>query len=249
MNTSDKYSDEYINAYIDGELNDDECACILFDEQENVQLAKRVNEVRNLKEKVKLAFPYVSDKPLTNNSSGYAAFFNRHRALVAGLFILSIASTIMMPYIIGDDKGLVEAKQLIANTQPLSANMISSAIGTNKHVVIHVSKYQQNQFGEIINTIESLLKQKSTDGSFSLELVANGQGLKVLDTTSSIFAERLSALAQRFDSFEVIACAKSLAKLVSEGDPVQLMTAIIITPSAAQRVAKRTEQGWLYLKV
>ena len=248
MNNQNQYSDEYISAYIDGELDTDDCACILFDEQEDVELAQRVNDARMLKEKVQLSYADALDKYVIERPFSCAKFVNRHRSLVAGLFIVGVIS-IMLAYNLSANSGIAMAKQLIASTQPISADRIVCAVGVNKRVVIHVSQYQQNQFGETLNTIESLLQHKSEDESFILELVANGQGLKVLDMASSIYAQRLSDLALRFGGLKVIACAKSLADLASDGNPVQLMTSIIVTPSAAQQIAKRTDNGWLYIKV
>ena len=51
MNKQSQYSDEHINAYIDGELDNNERAHLLFDEQQDTALARRINETRMLKEK------------------------------------------------------------------------------------------------------------------------------------------------------------------------------------------------------
>ncbi len=65
----------------------------------------------------------------------------------------------------------------------------------------------------------------------------------------SFYAERISQLANQFNSLNVVACAKSMADLATSGDPIQLMKSIMITPSAAQQVAKRMSEGWIYLKL
>ena len=51
MNTQDSYSDEHISAYIDGELDKEERARLLFSEQEDEALARCINEARIMKEK------------------------------------------------------------------------------------------------------------------------------------------------------------------------------------------------------
>jgi intracellular sulfur oxidation DsrE/DsrF family protein len=40
-----------------------------------------------------------------------------------------------------------------------------------------------------------------------------------------------------------------MADLATAGDPIQLMKSILITPTAAEQIAKRTSQGWMYLKL
>jgi intracellular sulfur oxidation DsrE/DsrF family protein len=248
MSDKNIYSDEFISAYIDGELDNDERARLLFDEQQDTELAQRINAARTLKEKVQLAFSDVANAKDTKRPFSCAAFANRHRALVASLFLLTTIISIITYNIIRNDS-LIVAKQLIENTQVIPAKGISDAVGTNQRVVINISKYHPQNFSETIDHIETLLNDHKNDGFFNVEIVANGQGLKVLDTKTSTHAARLNQLAEQFNNLEVIACARSLAELASHGDTVQLMKSIIITPSAAQQVAKRTDEGWLYLKI
>jgi len=71
----------------------------------------------------------------------------------------------------------------------------------------------------------------------------------VLDADSSKFAHRLEQLTKRFDTLQLVACARSLTQLASNGEPVNLLKSIITTPTAAQQVARRTAEGWVYIKV
>ena len=159
-----------------------------------------------------------------------------------------VAATFILSGLIKDDE-LLLARQLIKNTQPIAADNIRQAIGSKEHIVINISQYQARDFDNTIDHIEQLLIQNRTNESFNIEIVANNNGLKALDTITSAHAERINQIAGKFTNLKVIACAKSLADLASEGDPVQLMKSIMITPSAAQQVAKRTSEGWLYLKI
>ncbi len=93
-----------------------------------------------------------------------------------------------------------------------------------------------------------MIKNK-TDKKFNIEIVASSAGLNALDADTSIHAERLNAMAERLDNLKIVACAKSLARLASEGNTIQLLKAITVTPSVAEQVAKRTGDGWLYLKI
>ena len=46
MSNQHNYSDEHISAYVDGELDNDERARLLFDKQEDAGLAQRINDAR-----------------------------------------------------------------------------------------------------------------------------------------------------------------------------------------------------------
>ena len=247
MNERYTHSDEYISAYIDGELDSEERAHLLFNEQTDKELAQRINETRMLKEKIQLVYSGVTSNKDEKKSFSCTAFVSRHRALAASLLLFSIV-TAMFTYNMGGNDNLDLAKQLIRNTQAISASAISDVIGDEKQVIINVSQYHPQNFSETIDNIEALL-QKKDGSSFNVEIVANGQGLKALDEETSAHASKINQLANRFDNLEVVACAKSMAKLATEGNPIKLMKSIMITPSAAEQVANRTSAGWLYIKL
>jgi intracellular sulfur oxidation DsrE/DsrF family protein len=248
MKQHSNYSDEHISAYVDGELDNDERTRLLYDEQNDAGLAQRINKARILKEKVQLAYSEIDDARHDQHSFSCVAFARHNRALVASLLVVC-AFTAAFIYNMSVSENVAAAKQLIASTRSIAAEQIDDVIGSDKRVVIHLLKYEQNNFNNTIEHLELLLEKNETDSAFSIELVASGQGLKALDASSSIFAERISLLADRFNSLEVVACAKSLAMLAKDEHPVQLLTSIIITPSAAQQVAKRSKQGWSYIKI
>ena len=248
MNKQNQYSDEHINAYIDSELDNDERARLLFDEQHDVTLAQRINNARMLKEKVQLAYSDFSETGTAKKTFSCTAFVSKQKSLVAGLIILLTATALLLPGHLNNEN-IILARQLIRDTQPIRADAIAETIGTHKQIVINISQYQPLQFDATINHIEALLQQHRADKSFNIEIVANKKGLKALDTKTSLHAERISQLAKQFSSLDVVACAKSMANLAAAGDPIQLMKSIMITPSAAQQVAKRMSEGWMYLKL
>ena len=248
MNTQDSYSDEYISAYIDGELDNEERARLLFSEQEDEALARRINEARNMKEKVQLAYLDYAKDSGRDKSFKCSVFFNQHRSLAAGFILMIGVAALLMSYVYKSDD-LTRANQLINNTQPLMAKSIVDVVAKHNRVVIHVSQYQEEKIGSVIDEIEALLKQHNDDKALSIEVVASKHGLKVLDADNSIYAHRLEQLTNKFETLKVVACAKSLAQLASKGEPVSLMKSILTTPSAAQQVARRTAEGWMYIKV
>lgn len=248
MREQNEYSDELISAYIDGELDHYESARLLSSAQKNIELGQRLEEARTLKEKVRLAYTVLPPERGINKLFSGTEFISHYKFLVASFFILLAIAAFILPAITNNDE-VILAKQLIKNTQPTAANTIGQAIGAHKQIVINISRYQPQRFDAVLDNIEKILMKNSADKSFNIEIVANKTGLRALDIETSLHAERISLMAERFDSLKVVACAKSLAKLAAEGNPIQLMKSIMITPSAAQQVAKRTGKGWLYLKI
>jgi len=248
MSEQNKYSDEHISAYIDGELDNDERTLLLYDSQKDPLLLQRINDVRMLKEKVQLAYPEQSVTGVPKKSFSCVAFVKAPRSLVAGLIILVAAIVLLLPGTMNNDD-VVLARQLINSTQAIAAADISETIGKHKQVVINISQYHPQSFDATVDNIEALLQQHRGDKSFSIEIVANKNGLKALDTETSLHAERISQLAHRFDSLDVVACAKSMSALAARGNPILLMQSVMITPSAAEQVARRMGDGWFYLKL
>ncbi len=248
MGEKNHYSNEHINAYIDGELDNEERACLIFDEQQDSTLARRINDVRILKEKIRLAYSDIPETDTINKSLNSTSFISKQKSLIVGLLILLTASALLLPTIINNDDILL-AKQLIKKTLPIAPDTLSKIVGTNKQVIINISQYQVQQFDSTLDNIEALLQQHLTDPLFNVEIVANNSGLKALNIKTSPYAERITLLEKRFSNVNVIACAKTMAELAAEGDAVQLMKSIMITPSAAEQVAKRMSEGWIYLKL
>jgi intracellular sulfur oxidation DsrE/DsrF family protein len=100
-----------------------------------------------------------------------------------------------------------------------------------------------------INAFYKHRKSNKNDGLLNVEIVANRQGLKTLDTESWLHTILINQLTNSYSNSKIVACAKNLAKLAREGDPIKLMESIMITPSAAQQVAKPSCAGWLCLKI
>lgn len=247
MKRKNTYSDEYISAFIDGELDEEERAHLLLDEQLDDELALRINETRMLKEKVQLTYANVGEQLLEKQNSACIGFLNKHRALVASLLVLAIITGVtVLPNNNADN--LLMAQQLIKNTQTIPASDIATVAGSKKHIIINVSQYDPGSFSQTVSHIETLLQSRD-QSLFEVEIVANGQGLKAFDKNTSPFAIQMEQLASRFDNLKIVACAKSLTQLAVTGDPVKLLDSIMITPSAAQQVAKRTTTGWLYIKI
>ncbi len=247
MKSHNTYSNEDISAYIDGELDSEERALILFDEQADAALAQRINDARILKEKVQLTFLDIRKKDNNEKLFNSKIFAGYHKSIAASLLLLVLFIS-LFTYNLQQQGNLITAKQLIKNTPVISAHKIDDFVGDHKRIVINLSQYQSENFDDTLYYIEKLLKDKSSS-LFMVEIIANKQGLKALDVETSSHAERMSQLDYQFDNMKIIACAKSLASLAEKGDPIQLLKSIMITPSAAKQVARRTSEGWLYLKI
>lgn len=246
MNNQHEYSNEYISAYIDGELDSDERARLLFDEQKNAELAQRICEARILKEKVQLAYTSFAQ---AENVKPFACttFVSQHRALVASFIITAVIAVALFSRSYSE-QDLERTNNMIASAEPVAAEDLASVVGQREKVVVHVSRYQPEHFDNIIDNLEGLLTD-SRHRNLSIEVVANKSGIKALDADKSVHAGRINQMANQYQGLNIVVCAKSLARLASDGDAVKLIDAIMMSPSAALQIAKRTSEGWFYIKI
>ncbi len=165
-----------------------------------------------------------------------------------GIIIIIVSAIMLLPSVTKNNE-ITLAKQFIENSPVISPGDFSSTVGQNKRVLINLAQYQPEKFDDTINNIKALLTNNESDKSFHIEIIASKKGLKVLDLKTSRHLEQINQLSNQFNNLKVIACAKSLTTLLAEGDPIQLSKAVIFTPSTAQQVAKRTKEGWLYVKL
>ncbi len=248
MNKPEQYSDEYISAYIDGELDHDERKHVLYAEQSDPALASRINNARMLKEKVQLSYCDIVSPQVLKKPFSCVAFSQRKTVLAASLLICVVLLS-LFGYQLSNGEDVNIARQLIKRTPPISVEAISSTVADHRHILINVSQYQPDTFSATIEHIESLLSQHDADKDFRVEIVASGQGVRAFDNDRSAHVDSITTLVTKFDNLDVVVCAKSLASLATAEDPITLIQSIMTTPSVAQQVAKRTGQGWFYLKL
>lgn len=244
MNKRTLYSDEHINAYIDGELDNDERAILLTDEQNDEILSRRINKARTLKEKVQLAYADVT-QPTPAKTPLRCTTFIRENSSLAAVFLISFITLLATFYNYQNNNAIQHAKQLIASSTTVLPQQLNHTIGDHKKIVLNITKYQPALFGDLLQELELLLSQND----IHIEIVASNNGLKMLDEKTSLHAKNILSLKNKFDNLDIVACAKSMSTLLKSDNPVQLIKSIMTTPSAAQQVAKRTRQGWLFIKI
>jgi len=191
MREKKQYSDEHISAYIDGELDNEERARLLFDEQQDGELAQRISDARALKEKLQLAYADIAPQKTERTPFNCSRSVKGQQSLVASIAALIITAAFLIPFFI-NHHDVTLAKNLIKTTKAISSDKISTVVGHNNQVIINLSQYQPEKFDTTIRHIEALLVQHGNDELFRVEIVANKNGLKALDTKTSAHAERIS---------------------------------------------------------
>lgn len=266
---SQKFSDEFLNAFVDDQLAADEKGRAYLQINQDESLNRQVCELRKMHELVQLAY---RDLPMPQQRS-----IERKRRRVGTR--TGIAATLMLGLVLGTQietpnstptpvatksvpatPALVERAGApipvrVSGAAPLTAKPLSNdrtVYGTlaNK-VLIHIAEDDTIQVGQALDEIESLLKYYRASGQNArVEVVINGKGLELVRADTSIFAERIHKLQREFDNLTFAACQNSIDRLKREqGILVRLLPGVVVIDSGMAELMRRQNQGWTYIQV
>jgi len=241
MTNHKDYSDEHISAYIDGELDTDERARLVSDEQHDDTLKQRINETRLLKEKIQLAYGSADDYAALNAANKTEKTGPGRRpyyiAVAASLLVL-VSALFTIDQL--EQQNIEGAKQLIASTQGIAPEQLAASIPADRNIIIDLNSYRPDTFDSTLDHLQQL----AATSRQRIEVVINGEAVSALDANDSPHVKRIIELAERFDNLDIIGCAASITQ-----NPVSLLAETLTTPSTPYEVARRTAEDWLYIKL
>lgn len=238
MNSHETFSDEFLNAYIDGELAEAEKARLLEALCHDETLNARVNALQKVRELLQHA--YAQQPAIQQNKKTQW----RGAAIAAGV-MLTVGTLLgwgLHGYQSSDNEllGIAQSMQLT----PLSDD------GTWR-VVLHVTTGDHFRLKTVLDEAESLLKSHTANHQMvEVEILANGRGLDLLRTRTSPYAERIQALQAQYANVAFKACQLAINRVQQEQHiNVKLLPAAETVPTAIGRVIQRQQQGWAYVRI
>jgi hypothetical protein len=246
MNAHDMHepaSQEFLNAFLDGELAEDERERALARLEGDADFKARVCEARTLKEMVAGAY---AELPTTGQA---AAGRHGHRAawrhgLAAGLLLLLGLGGGWLardwqetPEVVDRLAGLPEGYRPVALTTQVDPDK----------VVLHLDSSEPTRLAAVLDLAERMLAERGAQGR--VEVVVNSYGLNLLRQEVSPEGERIRRLAGRHANLSFVACGQTVARLGREGVKVVLLPEAEVAPSAIGEILTRMQQGWVYVKV
>jgi intracellular sulfur oxidation DsrE/DsrF family protein len=242
MNQDREFSDEVINAYVDGELEKPECREILASASRSPDLSRRICETAYLKLLVRSAWkePAVKSAHKLMKRSPLVSY-----ALAAGLGALSLLVVMTAGDLVHAPAELT-ASQSLAREQPASLNP-----ATQSRVVFHVSSADPTMAEELLDQVQLILQDYASQGrSLKVEVVANNQGIELLQKGISPVADRIQELNARYNNLRFAACGNTLERLSREqGETIVVLPEATVIESGVSFVTRRQQEGWVYIKV
>jgi len=237
MNKDDDFSEEQLNAFVDGELAPEEKSSLFSESEQSETLDQRVCQQRKIKELVKHAYEHVpAETRLGRAPLARASLFGK--AMAAG-FLLAV----------GLSAGIVAHNffDLGHRNDGLTANVVPAPASEIENYLLHVVSGEPEQMLVALEQARFLLESADDDVFRQVEIIANERGLDLLRSDVTPFAEEISALQRSNVVF--YACSKTIQRLEERGVRVELVPYTNPNYTALDRVVTRMQAGWKYEKI
>ena len=233
MKQHNKYSDEILNAYVDGELSAEDELELLEDMQKDHSLFQRINYLKSMKLLVSNAY---SSKE--GNSSLRINSSKMNYSLVASVLL-----------VVGVMGGWFSHGFMVNESTP-SLQVVNKTKDT-WNIVLHVNTNDTYIQKTILDETESLLESfKEAKKKVKVEIVAYGKGVYLFDTEKSKYKNRLKSLKSNFNNLSYAICGRTVKRLEQkQGRKINLIADMTVARSGIFQIIKRQKQGWNYIRI
>jgi uncharacterized protein len=236
-------SDEYLNAFVDNQLDATERIRVFESIRQNESLKDRVCEITGLKEMMQYAYKappaHASNRPTRNRS-----MHTRFQALAACILLCLGGITGWMAHTWAGMSSGQELKNFVQNSLP------NENISDFRRVIVHVSNSNPLIAKAALDETESLLESyKRNDRRIQVELIANKDGVNLFRADFSHQKKRISHLQEKYPNLKILVCGQTIGKLRSKGESIRLLPHVGIASSAAEQINMRLEEGWGYVRI
>lgn len=237
MKPHNKYSDEILNAFIDGELSSEEEITLYENLRLDESIQLRINQLKRVKaslQDVYHAEEFLQKKSNNNEKLKYS--------MVAG-FVLTIGvfgGWFLHGYSMSENSEVSRITKIEKNETANSWN-----------IVLHVNSNDKYVQKTILDETESLLESfKDSKKPMKVEIVAYGKGVFLFDSEKSKYKERLMSLRSNFSNLSYAVCGRTVKRLeTAQGKKIQLISNMTISRSGIYQIIKRQKQGWNYIRI
>ncbi|MBU0500434.1 MAG: hypothetical protein KJ558_14080 [Gammaproteobacteria bacterium] len=237
MKPESDVSFEMLNAFVDGELDAAEKSRLLSRIAADNRLKDRVCELWQLKEMVGDAYPLDAVCLAPRRSRRSLPWIPQ-----------SLAAMLILALGMGSGWLLHGDRQLPPVDGPNFAVLDGRPKATSK-VVLHIFSGEDIRFEGALDNAEDFIKTANAQGRpVQLDIVANSEGLRLLQADHSPFSTRIKAMKQAYKNLNFYACGVTIKRLREKGVDVKLLPEAVITPSAMELIITRGKEGWTYVQ-
>ncbi|MCB1757971.1 MAG: DsrE family protein [Gammaproteobacteria bacterium] len=235
-----------LNAFIDGELSEDQQAEFLESMRDDPELARDVCELSRLKTQVRLAYANPPEPPQRTANKLRASW----QTGVAGFVLLTFG--LICGWLLHDNTIATSANsERFALLDPEGRGQSPAIDNSETRIVFHLTNPDQVIAGELLSEVEKILAEyKSAGRPLRVEVVGHGNGLALLREGLSQHKPRIHRLANEYANLTFVACQNTIDRLsVDQGVEITLIPDAEVIDSGVTHVVKRQREGWAYIRV
>lgn len=243
MHNKSQYSDEHLNAFIDGQLDTAEKSEILDAIRHDVELSQRVCKLQKLKNLIQLSYKSV-EVPEHHKENKNSAHSLNFRWVAAASFLLAIGT------IAGWVSNQTLNKSALAEIAEVTQYKTDTTNSENWKVMLHVSTDDPNRLNIVLDEAEALLKQyANSTRKLELEILTNNKGMTLVTNNGESYSKRLQALQTKYQNLVLMACGETLKRISVTHKKLPLLPKTNVVSSALNQIVKRKKEGWTYIRI
>lgn len=239
MSQEQKFSDEFLNAFVDDQLAPEEKGRAYISINNDDALNRQVCELRKMRDLVQFAY---KDLPTVAAPGPRAGRLGAN--IAAGLIL---ATGVGLGWLLHqpDSTPAQEARIAAPPARPLAV------AGNEVKVLFHLNSDKPDRIQEVLDEAEALLKFYRSAGQIArVQVITNGDGLNLLRTDKSPDPERVRAMLKTYDNLSFAACQNTIDRLKREqGITAELLPGASVVDSGVAQIILRQQQGWIYIQV
>ena len=259
MSQGKRFSDEFLNAFVDNQLAPEEKSRAFVEISQDQDLNRQVCELRKMHDLVQHAYQVPPAPPAAKSSGRGRAHISLRFGIAASVLLvlgIAVGREIRLPT---PDLQPLAAKSTTDDAEvvgtyhavPAAAARVNVREAKQARVLIHVAHDDTAGLRQALDDIEGLLTYyRDAHQNARVEVVLNGKGLGLVRVDTSKFAKRISHLQKEYKNLTFAACQNTIDRLKrEEGVVVRLLPGVTIIDSGMAEIMRRQNQGWTYLQV
>ena len=225
MSTTNNFSDEHLNAFVDGQLDSAEASRVFEALNRDPELSLRVSELRKLKELVKYAYTHATPEKA----------YGRARAKKSRMISSFVAAGLLA---IGVGTGWFLQHSVFSGRDAEPGPKVAKKRG----VVVQISESNPDKWDIALINVSNLRKQ-FPENSLDIEIVAYGPGLEMFKKDPQ-FTKRLDVAAK--SGVKLLACGNTMAYTHTLKE--QLNPSVEVVKGGVAEIIQKQEQGYSYIR-
>jgi intracellular sulfur oxidation DsrE/DsrF family protein len=244
MNQDDKFSDEYLNAFVDDQLTPEEREQVYARLSQDDALKQRVCQLRQVSDLVSFAYKQLPQPAPGLRTAKAGKWFGLGLAAGLALAVSAVAGWLLYP------SSTPNTGSPVTQAASPSAASIASANDVEK-VLIHISDGQPLHLKNALDEVENLMRfYRKSNQHARVEVITNGDGLNLLLAETTTYAARIGRMQKEYAGLTFVACQNTIDRLKNElGVSVKLLPGVVVVDSGVAQIMRRQHQGWAYIQV